>query len=298
MSSSDQRPKSIADVVSNFRERGYEVILHPQANQLPETLQNFRPDMVVLGNNERIIVEVKSSRDRRKLEAEGRSQLAALSEALKDLPDWNIELVWLDDEDRPNRALDQREIRIWTERVRRMISTNPEAGLLLGWAALEALLRHKLADPKGRELVSVELIKTAFSRGIISRRQHDDLRGLLRIRSQVAHGFVPRDDDDPRESTRRLVEALTLLTTEGIETKRRVTKAALVAWFHKRYMDPANGVPWDGAEGGYLYTNGGPYDARDELEANFPDASEKVVAAAVSEIESDGILEWVLREDY
>ncbi len=67
----------------------------------------------------------------------------------------------------------------------------------------------------------------------------------------------------------------------------------LVEWFGKHYEDPAHETPYNGREGGYQYVWGGPYDARTELYDNFgATVPEKVIEAAVEEIESDGTLEW------
>src|ERR1019366_5514473 len=47
-------------------------------------------------------------------------------------------------------------------------------------------------------------------------------------------------------------------------------------WFYRNFEDPANETPYNSEEGGYLFIWGGPYDAREELYAEFeklvPDA--------------------------
>lgn len=40
-------------------------------------------------------------------------------------------------------------------------------------------------------------------------------------------------------------------------------------WFSENFEDPVHGVPYNGREGGYLYTYGGPYDAADILHAVY-----------------------------
>lgn len=66
----------------------------------------------------------------------------------------------------------------------------------------------------------------------------------------------------------------------------------LVEWFHSNYEDPVNGLPYISSEGGYQWIYGGPYDAREELEGQFPNEDEDIIDAAVEEIEADGLLEW------
>lgn len=68
---------------------------------------------------------------------------------------------------------------------------------------------------------------------------------------------------------------------------------AIKDWFFDNFEDPAQHTPYNGAEGGYLYIRGGPYDARDIVENVFADtASEELIKAAIDEIEAEGH-EWV-----
>lgn len=66
----------------------------------------------------------------------------------------------------------------------------------------------------------------------------------------------------------------------------------MVEWFHERYEDPAQRLPYISKEGGYQWIYGGPYDAREVLADNFPKESEEIIEAAVEEIESDGLTDW------
>lgn len=74
------------------------------------------------------------------------------------------------------------------------------------------------------------------------------------------------------------------------ERKGRID--TLAEWFFARYEDPANRLPYVTAEGGYQWIYGGTYDAREQLDDNFPDEPEDNIEAAVDEIESDGLTEW------
>lgn len=67
----------------------------------------------------------------------------------------------------------------------------------------------------------------------------------------------------------------------------------IVEWFRSHFDDPANGLPYDSNEGGYQWIDGGPYDAREEIESAFPEASEDELNEAVDRIEGDGVFEWM-----
>jgi hypothetical protein len=68
---------------------------------------------------------------------------------------------------------------------------------------------------------------------------------------------------------------------------------AIKDWFLRNYEDPVHSTPHDSREGGYLYIWGGPYEARDILDAFYSDeASPELIEAVLSELESEN-LEWV-----
>jgi hypothetical protein len=75
----------------------------------------------------------------------------------------------------------------------------------------------------------------------------------------------------------------------------------LVEWFFSRYEDPVHSLSYITAEGGYQWTEGGPHDASEVLQDNFPDVDFEVIQKAVEKIEEDGISDWARKrgaEDY
>jgi predicted RNase H-like HicB family nuclease len=70
------------------------------------------------------------------------------------------------------------------------------------------------------------------------------------------------------------------------------------SWFHAHYEDPAEQTPYESAEGGYIWIFGGPYDAREELEAEFDGAvPDQLIEDVANELNS--IMPWWARSaDY
>lgn len=69
-------------------------------------------------------------------------------------------------------------------------------------------------------------------------------------------------------------------------------------WFYERYEDPVNSQPYESREGGYIFVNGGPYDAREELEAEFsPLVKQAVIDELANELE-DECLYWTHTDSY
>ncbi len=76
------------------------------------------------------------------------------------------------------------------------------------------------------------------------------------------------------------------------EEEHQNRKEELIEWFKDNYEDPANNLLYDSKAGDYKWMRGGPYDARQVLEQNFPNEFEESIELAVEEIESDGIEVW------
>lgn len=67
-----------------------------------------------------------------------------------------------------------------------------------------------------------------------------------------------------------------------------VQRSVMEAWFRKRFEDPAERTPYESAEGGYIWIWGGPYDAREELEAEFSGiVPEEVIDDLIEELEAE-----------
>ena len=79
---------------------------------------------------------------------------------------------------------------------------------------------------------------------------------------------------------------------EASDDEHQARIDTLVEWFFERFEDPAHRLPYETAEGGFQWIYGGPYDAREQLEDNFPDEAEQLIDTAVDRIESDGLTEW------
>ena len=73
---------------------------------------------------------------------------------------------------------------------------------------------------------------------------------------------------------------------------------ALRAWFYSRYCDPVHETPYDGREGGYLFTHGGPYDPADVLSKRFLEiVSDEIIQNVIDELYEEVGDEWAPIQD-
>ncbi len=69
-------------------------------------------------------------------------------------------------------------------------------------------------------------------------------------------------------------------------------------WFLANYEDPANSMPYISSEGGYIWLDGGPYDAHEELHAEFGDSvPEGVIEKLGDELFAESH-DWAARVDW
>lgn len=182
--------RQVDHVASEYRSRGYEVIVEPEPAQLPEPLARFRPDVVARKANEVVVIEVKS---RGSLSD---PELQDLAKAVRAQPGWRFELVVLKPEPGPpgTKSWNAEDVANGLRQVEAILgSGHREAGLLLAWSATEATLRL-LAHQEGLSLErddAVYLLKLLATRAVITRDQHDLLWEVLQLRNAVAHGLKP-----------------------------------------------------------------------------------------------------------
>lgn len=79
---------------------------------------------------------------------------------------------------------------------------------------------------------------------------------------------------------------------DGIDPKVREAAEEMLAWFRHHYEDPVENCPHESAEGGYQFIYGGPYDAQEELEAQYGDVHPDETIEMVAQFLSEECYEW------
>ncbi|HIK55225.1 MAG TPA: hypothetical protein IGS37_08695 [Synechococcales cyanobacterium M55_K2018_004] len=94
MSHSEQRSslehRRLLRLANEYRQRGYDVILNPSPQDLPPSLADCSLDLVARKGDRTVAAEVRS---RESLTLNGPDDLRRISESVKQLPNWEFELV-------------------------------------------------------------------------------------------------------------------------------------------------------------------------------------------------------------
>jgi uncharacterized protein YutE (UPF0331/DUF86 family) len=183
----------LLQLAEEYRDKGYEISFHPNPEDLPDFLRNYRPDMIVRRGDEAVIIEVKS---RRSLNSSSRQYLQNLAQSVEQHPGWRFELVMTNPEDvvyssRAESSFQQSEIETRLQVARQLATQHPESAILYSWSLVEATLRL-VAEHEGISLQRLDplyLVKQLVTEGVISRPEYQLLMDALSLRNAIAHGF-------------------------------------------------------------------------------------------------------------
>jgi hypothetical protein len=187
----------LLEVAREYRQRGYDVVIEPKPEQLPDFLKPFRLDLIARNNTETVVVEIRSQTSLVEV-----PQLDAVAQALHNRPGWRFELVVTNPKDqtllrlKDERLLDRDDIGARLHEARQLsIDEHGEAALLLAWSATEAVLRQLAADAELPVDLSNtgQLIKSLFVYGVLDQAQYQGLQAGLQARNLVAHGYTPHE---------------------------------------------------------------------------------------------------------
>ena len=181
----------VTDVASEYRQKGYEVTIHPSDEQLPDFLRPFGPDLIAISPIEKVAVRVQASGRVQRTEL-----LTELAKAIDTHPGWRFDLVIDRQPDKQAPGLD--DPRIDKPMVRQRLLEGEQlavqgmldAALLIIWSALEAacwwafqkdglsLTRHTPAA----------YVSRLYTEGFVDESDYRHLTKILDLRNAVAHG--------------------------------------------------------------------------------------------------------------
>ncbi len=181
----------LLELVTEYRQKGYEVLLSPKPEELPDFLRSYHPDMIVSRGEEKVVIEVTS-----RPSIASAQYLQGLAQAVEEHPGWRVELVMTNPEDalysaKVEGSLQEHEIKSQLQVATELTVHHPESAILYAWSLAEATLRL-LANKEGLDLQRPEplrLLKQLATEGVISKAEYQSLMNAFALRNAIAHGF-------------------------------------------------------------------------------------------------------------
>lgn len=289
--------RRVRELVRSYTEKGYRVLKEP--GEYPDFLAGLQPDLVAISKKDKVVIEVTSYLSLKKSE-----KLRKIAEVVENQPKWRFELVVTNPQAQGPGFIEAAEIEERFLSARSLANQGQWlASFLVAWSCAEPLLRQISGEEQEikRPTPLLLLTKKLFTTGAIPRPVHDALVAAAKVRSYAVHGVSIEGAPIDEILVSRLLRACeSLLSTQAITGDQQEEDGQveqLVEWFFENYEDPANGVPYESAEGGYQYIAGGPYDPQEELSEHFPDASPALIEEALKRIHPLGF-EWVKKGEY
>lgn len=180
----------LLELAEEYRQKGYEVLLPPKPEELPDFLRDYRPDMIVRRGEEAIVIEVKS-----RTSIASAQYLQGLAQAVEEHPGWRVKLVMTNPEDATYSAkvegsLQEHEIKTQLQVARDLAVHHPESAILYAWSLAEATLRLLANQERFMQKPEpLRLLKQLATEGVISKAEYQSLMNAFPLRNAIAHGF-------------------------------------------------------------------------------------------------------------
>jgi uncharacterized protein YutE (UPF0331/DUF86 family) len=174
---------------------GYDVIVQPQALDLPVFLKDLRPDAIAHRGVDHLVVEVVSRSERTE------RRLRELRAAIANQSGWQLQTVWTAPSTIPNslQHVSFDAVSSALSEIDQLIaSKHLRPAFLLAWAALESLGRTLLPLDFAKPQTPRRLIEYLGANGFIDRTDARRLRRLAEARNRLIHGELQSElgEDD------------------------------------------------------------------------------------------------------
>jgi uncharacterized protein YutE (UPF0331/DUF86 family) len=185
----------LVKIAAEYSKKGYEVVIEPQQQDLPDFLQSYQPAIIARQGKHNIVIEI-ASRHSPKFQ----HYLPTLIKEIEQQDGWQLDLVMTKSE-KPSDSLSQAEPLSLTEvqsrlKIAKEMTTQPlESVIVYVWSLAEAALRL-LSKQENLDLQGYstnDLIKKLVVEGVISRAEYQCFIDSLTLRNHAIHSFQVND---------------------------------------------------------------------------------------------------------
>lgn len=179
----------------SYEEKGYIFYMYPTKEIVPSFLGSYLPDAIAKGDDEKIVIEVKQSRD--SLPSDRLKEISSLFENNKE---WSLRIFFANEVERKNVVPPSRESVLTGLNEAEQIAAagHNRAALLLAWSAFEAAVNsyHQQSDIEVRSKTVTAALEELERDGVISFDTTRKLRSLQNLRNEISHGDWSTDVAD------------------------------------------------------------------------------------------------------
>jgi uncharacterized protein YutE (UPF0331/DUF86 family) len=175
----------LESLVPDLKSQGYDVFVHPNKQMVPDFLGAYQPDIIALGKDKNLAIEIKHTNRR------SERFLQDLARRFEGQTRWEFRIVWVNPseaqsglEPQSNEAISSR-----LKEISRLLDAGfTEAAMLMSWAAFEAIGRKLMTKEFVRPQSPGRLVQVLATEGHITPDESDALRQLADVRNRIIHG--------------------------------------------------------------------------------------------------------------
>ncbi len=182
-------------IAAHYTGQGYQVVLDPNAVNLPPFAHDFKVELVGRRAAEGVLVAVKKNRE----ELAADTNISRYAEITSKQPHWRFDFVILEAEESGSRELrgaqefsDEDLTKVLAEAEEMVRAGFIRPALITAWAGFEAAMRMRLraagetagwgTEPRG-------MLNELYSSGVLDTDEFHQMEAMFRLRNQIAHGF-------------------------------------------------------------------------------------------------------------
>jgi hypothetical protein len=184
------------DVADSYRARGYEVVVEPGPDALPDFAKDFKVEILAKRGDGCVLATAKKNHS----DFEADHELPRYAEIIQKHPGWRYDLMVMGPEIEPlpikgeAREPSEEDIRRALTDVERMLQAGfVSQALIAAWAVLETALRRRLqaeGEEAGWESSPRSMLSELYSSGMLENSVFRELETLFQVRRALIHGFT------------------------------------------------------------------------------------------------------------
>ncbi len=183
-------------LVKQYQQKGYDVVVHPTPEQLPDFAKAFVVEIVARRGGQGVLVAARRSRT----ELAADQQIAGDVDLTNQQPGWRYDLAILgEDPPNPREIRDARELmppeidQAFADSARMVALGFFDSAFMTAWGGFEAAMRHRLRAAGSRVGWGSDpetMLGELYSNGMMEADEFRQVEALVAVRNQIVHGYL------------------------------------------------------------------------------------------------------------
>lgn len=178
------------EIVREYKNEGYTVIENPSRNDIPDFLENFKPDIIAKKDNDNVIIEIKIST---LLKKNNFLELEEIASIINSQKNWRFELIFTNpkdfEENFEEEFLNEIQLKSRIEISKNLVNKDINIAFLSLWTIFENISRKATESENFKNKTINGIIKKLYSKSIINHIEYNNLDTFVKLRNNISHGY-------------------------------------------------------------------------------------------------------------